>query len=80
MIVHVKDKLTAAQVRALPVGSPVDLHGRDRHGYSTVLHCEVVQSGKKKVLAYDWNGERMTKPIRELSGSIHYYTAGHNGW
>ena len=78
MIVIVKDKLTAAEVRKLEAGTPVILHGHDRHGYSTELHCTVVQSGKAKVLAYrDTDGTRQTKPIRDYPGK--YYTVGGDG-
>ena len=56
----------------------VILHGRDRHGYSTELHCTLVQSGKAKVLAYrDTDGTRQTKPIRDYPGK--YYTIGGDG-
>ena len=78
MTVIVKDKLTAAEVRRLEVGTPVILHGRDRRGYSTELHCTVVQSGKAKVLAFrDIDGTRQTKPIRDLPNK--YYTKGGSG-
>ncbi len=73
MIIHVKDKMTAAEVRKLPVGSIVTWHGRDRRGYSTELDCTVVQSGKTKVLAYSgWNGMTEKKPIRDLPNK--YFT------
>ena len=72
MIIHVKDKLTAAEVRALPVESKVILHGRDRSGYSTALECTIVKSGKTKVLSWwDLDGVH-TKPIRDYPNK--YYT------
>ena len=71
-VIHV-EKLTAAQVRQLMVGSTVYLIGRDRHGYTTQQECLVVQSGKKKVLQMrDYTGTITTKPIRDYPGK--YYT------
>lgn len=77
-IINVNNKLSAAEVRRLEVGTPVILHGRDRRGYSTELHCTVVQSGKSKALAYrDVDGSRQTKPIRDYPNK--YYTKGGRG-
>lgn len=77
-IINVNDKLSAADVRKLEVGTPVILHGRDRRGYHTELECTVVQSGKSKVLAFrDIDGTRQTKPIRDLPNK--YYTQGGRG-
>ena len=60
-------RLTAAEVRALPPGSTVLWHGRDRRGYHTQLECTVVQYGRGKALAYrDVNMLTKTKPIRDL--------------
>ena len=72
-----KKHLTADEVKKLPVGTRIDLHGRDRHGYSTVIECTIVQSGKSKKLAYtDYYGARTVLPIRKIEGPIHYYTEG----
>lgn len=44
-------KLTAAEVRELPVGSMVTIHGRDRHGYPYANRVFVQQNAAgKKVL------------------------------
>ncbi|MBQ1514569.1 MAG: hypothetical protein IIZ51_01825 [Lachnospiraceae bacterium] len=71
-------KLTAEKVKGLPVGTEVTLHGRDRHGYSTELMCEVVQeAGKRaKQLRYFDSSEMRVKriPIRRLDGVVHFYT------
>lgn len=68
------EKLTAAQVRELPEGTPVYLYGMDRHGDVTILPCKVVQSGRRKMIAYrDAQGMMETRPIRELDGERHYY-------
>lgn len=76
MIVR-KKHLTADEVKKMPVGTRIDLHGRDRNGYSTVLECTIVQSGKSKKLAYtDYYGTRTVLPIRKIEGAIHYYTEG----
>lgn len=50
----VRKKLTADEVRALPVGSRVTYHSHDNRGYSTELECEVVQVGQHKELRYSW--------------------------
>ena len=60
-------KLTAAEVRALPPGSTVIWHGRDRRGYHTQLECTVVQYGKGKALAYRGAGMlTQTMPIKDI--------------
>ena len=69
------DKLSAAEVRELPIGAKVTLHGRDRRGYSTKLECAIVQSARSKTLAYrDIDGLTKTKPIRDYPNK--YYTKG----
>lgn len=47
-------ELTAAEVRALPVGTKVTVHGHDKYGYPTHLPCEIVQrrTGQGKELRY----------------------------
>ena len=56
--------LTAAEVRALPIGSRVTVHSHDAHGFPTRLICEVVQAGKHKELRFDsWDGFGR-RPIR----------------
>jgi len=73
MITIVKDKLTAAEVRQLPVGTEIIWHGRDLRGYSTELECTVVQSGRTKALAYrDTDGSIVTKRIRDIPNK--YFT------
>ncbi len=68
-------KLTADEVKKLPSGTKILLHGRDRYGEATQLECTVAQSGKKKILTYwDVNMHRETKPIRQLDGVDRYYT------
>ena len=72
-----KKHLTAEEVKKLPVGTRIDVHGRDRHGYSTVLECTIVQRGKSKKLSYsDFYGTRTLIPIRKIEGPIHFYTEG----
>ena len=58
-------KLTADEVRALPVGTRVTYHTRDHRGYPVYLLCEVVQAGTHREVRYDgrWGFERM--PIRK---------------
>ena len=59
--------LTAAEVRALPVGSHVLLHHFDRYGAHNALDMQVAQASpdsKRKVLTtYDYYGVRIIKPI-----------------
>ncbi len=73
MVIHKKDKLTAAEVRKLPVGTRVDLHGYDRRGTPQWLECTVAQSYRKKVLSYrNPDGTKATKEIRDYPNK--YYT------
>ena len=44
MVFHVPNRLTTAEVKALPVGTKVVQHGRDRRGYSTELDCTVTKA------------------------------------
>ena len=71
-------KLTADEVKKLPAGVTVTVHGRDRRGYSTELICEVVHtaSGKSRQLRYYDPGASAVKrmPVRSLDGVVHYYT------
>ena len=46
----IKDRLTAAEVRQLPVGSKIVIHGKDRKGNLTEASYTLVQSGRKKIL------------------------------
>lgn len=59
--------LTAAEVRALPVGSSVLLHSFDRYGAHKMIEMQVTQASpdsKRKVLTtYDYYGVRIIKPI-----------------
>ena len=78
LITSSHDVLTAKDVRSLDTGTRIILHGHDRHGYRTELHCTLVQSWKTKLLAYrDENQTRQTKPIRDYPGK--YYTVGGDG-
>ena len=69
-------KVTAAEVKALPEGTAVVLHGRDRRGYSTEIDCEVVKSKRSSALRYWDRTTGMVKriPVRTLDGVVHYYT------
>ena len=69
---HGKKRLTAVEVRKLPIGTKVQLHGADRHGDHTVLDCVITQSGKHRVLSYtDYYGSRMTKRIQDYPGKAY---------
>ena len=59
-------EITAKEVRALPIGSRVTLHGHDRYGYPTHLPCEVVarREGKGVELRYNTFGGFERMPIR----------------
>ena len=67
-------RLTAAEVRKLPDGAKVTIHGRDKYGYPTELPCKVVHSGNKKVLTYQTYYGPESKPIRQERGK--YFTEG----
>ena len=59
-------ELTVKEVRELPIGAKVAVHGRDKYGYPTRLLCEIVETraGRSKELRYDtWDGFRRM-PIR----------------
>ena len=60
-------KLSAAEVKKLPVGTHVIIHKEDRHGYHVTQDCVIVQYGKTKRLNFwdVWNGERYSYPIRD---------------
>ena len=69
---HGKKRLTAVEVRKLPIGTKVQLHGADRHGEHTTLDCVITQSGKHRVLSYtDYYGSRMTKRIQDYPGKAY---------
>ena len=69
---HGKKRLTAVEVRKLPIGTRVQLHGADRHGEHSVLDCVITQSGKHRVLSYtDYYGSRMTKRIQDYPGKAY---------
>ena len=69
-------KVTAAEVKAMPEGTAVVLHGRDRRGYSTELECTVVKTERSSALRYWDRTTGMVKriPVRTLDGVVHYYT------
>ncbi len=63
--------LTAEQVKALPVGAPVEVISADRHGEKQTLACAVAQYGKQKRLSFrDWRGERCVIPIRDYPNKV----------
>jgi hypothetical protein len=65
-------EITAKEVRALPIGSRVTLHGHDRWGYPTHLVCEVVarREGKGVELRYNTFGGFERMPIRAHAGRV----------
>ena len=75
-----KEVLTADQVKQLPAGSKVTLHGCDRYGMATQIECTVVQSGRKKVLEwFDKSGFQFKlKSIQNYPNK--YYTKGGADW
>lgn len=78
MLRNSERKISAEEVKKLPAGVTVTVHGRDRRGYSTELVCEVVHttSGKSRQLRYFDPGTRMVRrmPVKNLDGIVHYYT------
>lgn len=72
---HENRHLTAEEVRRLPLGTLIDIHGRDRHGYSTTTRCSIVQRGKaKRLMPLGLYADRSI-PITKREGAIHYYTS-----
>ena len=72
-------QLTAEQVKQMPAGSIVLLHGRDRFGIHTQLECTIVQSGKSKKLSYrNTDGLTTLRPIRNYPNK--FYTEGCCKW
>ena len=68
-------KISAEELRKMPEGTWVILHGRDRRGYSTELRCITVKTknGRAMRLRYfDLNGTGY-KPINKLDGAVHWY-------
>ena len=65
-------EITAKEVRALPIGSRVTVHGHDRWGYPTHLMCEVVRrrEGKGVELRYNTFGAFERMPIRAHAGRV----------
>lgn len=80
MLWHRK-KLTAEEVKELPDGATVFVHGRDRHGYSTERMCEIITDGRARKLRYFDSSEMMVKrmPVRKLDGVVHFYTVEDRG-
>ena len=65
-------KLSAEEVKKLPVGTEVVLHRADRHGEHVALYCSLLYSGKNKKLAYrDGYGERQLLPIRDAENQAY---------
>lgn len=59
-------ELTVKEVRELPIGTEVAVHGHDKYGYPTRLLCEIVETrgGRSKELRFSaWDGFRRM-PIR----------------
>ena len=68
-------KISAEELRKMPEGTMVILHGRDRRGYSTELRCFLVRTKDRRAmrLSYcDLNGAGY-KPINKLDGAVHWY-------
>lgn len=65
-------EISAKEVRALPVGTRVTVHGHDRYGYPTHRPCEVVgrRDGKGVELRYNTYGGFERMPIRAHAGRV----------
>ena len=60
-----KKELTPDEVKHLPPDVEVHLEGFDRYGIPTWIEGHVVQSGKKKVFAFNTYYDRETKDIKK---------------
>ena len=69
-----RHKVTAEEVRALPIGSRVRIHSRDRYGYPQELDCVVVATDRGKGLRYSDLFGPQTLSIRKLDGITNYYS------
>ena len=57
------------QIKKMPCGTKILIHGADRHGEHTILETIITQFGKHKMLrSYDYGGERVMRPIKALAG------------
>lgn len=74
-------KISAEELRKMPEGTWVILHGRDRRGYSTELRCRTVKTKDRRamrlmVLDFYTVGYR---PINKLDGAVHWYELMEDG-
>ena len=48
-------EISVKELRTLPVGTKITIHGHDKYGYPTALPCELVlsRSGRAKELRYN---------------------------
>lgn len=65
-------EISVEDVKALPIGSRVNLHGNDKHGVHQWLKCTVAGMPQKKFLTYRDQGFLKKCSIREYPGK--YYT------
>lgn len=68
-------KISAAELRSMPEGTWVILHGRDRRGYSTEMRCRTVKTKDRRamrLMIFDINSVGY-KPINKLDGVVHWY-------
>ena len=68
-------KISAEELRKMPEGTWVILHGRDRRGYSTELRCLTVKTkdGRAMRLMCFGLNDMCHKPINKLDGAVHWY-------
>ena len=75
--------LTAEEVRALPVGSIVRVHGLDKFKYPCFLDMKVIQKDKHKELeCFDYYlGQSVVKKIKKMpeNDPYHYYELREGG-
>ena len=69
-------EITVERVKALAIGSRVDIHGEDQNGEHKVIECTVAGRGDmtQKFLTYRVKGELRRCAIKEYPGK--YYTPG----
>lgn len=65
-------EITAEDVKALQIGSRVNLHGNDKYGIHQWIECTVAGTPQHKFLTYRDQGMLRKCPIRDYPNK--YYT------
>jgi len=72
MLPKTEYEISVEEVRALEIGSRVNLHGNDRHGVHQWLECTVAGTPQRKFLTYRSDGLLRKCSIKDYPNK--YYT------